>query len=94
MRHKTQDPKYDIEMNGGSPQLVNAATGAAIPLDEPIFIFRAKDKRAIDALAAYRNTCEDLEHVRAIEQRIQDFSHFASTHRGVMKEPDTSREAA
>lgn len=91
MRYQTQDPKYDIEIAGGDPHLVNAATGAPIPLDEPIFIFRAKDKRAVDALMAYRNACDDQDHVRAIEQRVEDFSHFASTHSGVMKEPDTGR---
>lgn len=93
MRYKTQDPKYDIEVTMGGAYLVNAATGKPIPADEPIFLFRAKDKRAVSALMGYRNDCEDREHIEAVEQRIEEFEQFAISHSSVMSEPDSCASA-
>lgn len=86
MRHKTQDPKYDIE----DDRLVNASSGEPIPADEPILILRAKDVHAVQALYAYQNLCENESHVQAVAQRIEEFEDFAIRHRGRMKEPDTA----
>lgn len=44
-----QEPKYTVR--GG--RIVNRASGEAIPDDEPVFILRARDVLAIDALVAY-----------------------------------------
>ncbi|MFK4706166.1 hypothetical protein ABIC83_003005 [Roseateles asaccharophilus] len=86
MRYATQDPKYAIQ----DGRLVNAASGEPIPADEPVFIFRAKDPRALEALQAYVNACENTQHVQAVEQRIIDFERFAETHASSMREPDTA----
>lgn len=83
---KTQDPKYDIQHG----RLINAVTGNPIPMDEPVFIIRAKDLRAVPVLYDYLNLCENAEHVRAVAQRIEDFELFAATHQQQMKEPDTA----
>lgn len=90
MRYPTQDPKYDIEVTGGGAHLVNAATGKPIPHDMPIMIFLGKDKRAVNAIYAYRNDCMDDAHIAAVEARIEEFEQYALSHSGEMKEPDTA----
>lgn len=90
MRYKTQDPKYEIEVSEGWVGLVNAATGEPIPDDEPIMIWRAKDKKAVVHIWNYAETCENLEHRRAVEERATQFEIFASNHPERMKEPDTN----
>jgi hypothetical protein len=81
-----QEPKYDVR--DGS--IINRATGEAIPDDEPVFIFRAKDIRAVGILKRYQQGCTDPAHREAISQRIADFEEFARTQYGRMKEPDTT----
>lgn len=81
-----QEPKYDVR--GGS--IINRATGEAIPDDEPIFIFRAKDRTAAHMLRLYVVECENAEHRQAILRRVWDFEQFARNHPDRMKEPDTS----
>lgn len=82
---ESQEPKYDA-ING---QIVNRATGNPIPDDEPIFILRAKDIRAVGALKRYQQFCTDTEHRAVVGKRIVDFESFARTHYDRMKEPDT-----
>lgn len=93
MRYPTQDPKYDIEVTASGARLVNSATGKPIPADCPIFIFLAKDKRAVPALCNYRNACENDDHAVAVDTRIEEFEQYANTHSGDMKEPDTASRA-
>lgn len=85
MRYSTQDKKYDIEHN----RLINAASGEPIPADEPIFIFRAKDKHLLKVLAEYRMMCENDEHVGAVEQREVEISEWQQRTRHRIGEPDT-----
>ena len=86
MRTKTQDPKYDIE----DGRLINAATGEPIPDDEPVFIMRAKDRRAAVTLSNYRARCKDDQHVAAVGKRVFEFDDYAKRHPELMKEPDTT----
>ena len=81
----TQDPKYSIL--GG--RIVNTVTREPIPMDEPIFMFRARDRHALDALWPYLDGCQNKEHRLAIRKRIDDFFDFAKTHPTRMKEPDS-----
>ncbi len=81
----SQEPKYDAIAG----QLVNRATRQPIPNDEPVFVLRAKDRNALAALSAYRSRCVDLEHIRAIDKRMEDFQRFMQDHPERMKEPDT-----
>ena len=81
----SQEPKYGIR-NG---QIVNRESGAPIPDDEPIFVFRAKDRLAVRILTGYFSAIEDPEHARAVAARLEDFKRFAKEHPERMKDPDT-----
>ena len=81
-----QSPKYDVSAHG---RLVNRASGETIPDDEPVFILRARDRWAIDALLHYQGLCEDRDHRVAVERIIEEFDRFADENSGRMKEPDT-----
>lgn len=83
--HPSQEPKYGIR-NG---RIVNRRSGVPIPDDEPIFIFRAKDRLAVRTLTAYFSAIEDPEHARAVAGRLEDFKQFAREHPERMKDPDT-----
>lgn len=82
-----QEPKYTVL--GG--RLVNRASGAAIPDDEPVFIFRARDLHAREALEAYACVLTPGEHRDAVVQRVADFARFAEEFPDRMKVPDTER---
>ena len=84
-----QEPKYDVR----DGRIVNRQTGIAIPDEEPIFIFRAKDRRALTALTAYFAAITDPEHARAVAARIGSFKAFAAGHPERMCEPDTGSSA-
>lgn len=79
------DPKYLII--GG--KLCNSSTLVPIPEDEPVFIFRGKDKRAISTLKSYLCRCSDMLHVDAVVKRLDEFEAFAKANHHRMKEPDT-----
>lgn len=82
---RSQEPKYTVT---GS-HIVNRASGEAIPHDEPVFIFRARDKFAVRALLDYAARCTD-NHYAAVRKRVKDFRTFASRHPERMKKPDTA----
>lgn len=82
---RSQEPKYTVT---GS-HIVNRASGEAIPHDEPVFIFRARDKFAVRALLDYAARCTD-NHYAAVRKRAKDFRTFASRHPERMKKPDTA----
>jgi hypothetical protein len=81
----TQEPKYGIREGG----LYNRASGESIPHDEPVFIFRARDRKAIPALLHYVELCADPDHKKAVVQRIADFNQFAKQYPDRLKYPDT-----
>jgi hypothetical protein len=85
-----QEPKYRFE--GG--RVINRASGEAIPLDEPVFVFRARDIWAALALSRYANQVGDQQHREAIRARVADFRNFAAEHPERMKEPDTDTGAS
>lgn len=81
-----QEPKYTV--NGSA--IVNRASGEAIPADEPVFIFRARDKHAIEVLEFYRDIVGDSSHRDAIAKRSGHFYVFRIKFPERMKEPDTA----
>lgn len=83
---QTQEPKYDVNIDG---QLFSRASGDPIPDDEPVFIFRARDRRAVKALIGYLDDLPNGQHADAVEARIVDFRRYAEKHPERMKEPDT-----
>lgn len=97
MKYKTQDPKFYIESHIDDretrlrPHLVGQS--GPVPCDEPLFILRARDVNAFETLCHYKRVAKesgaDVEHLDAIEKRIQDFTSFARNHPSRMKVPDT-----
>lgn len=83
-----QDPKYSF----ASGKIVNRETGVAIPDDEPVVIFRAKDTLSISALEFYRNSLPLGVHRAIISERINDFITFSKLQAWRMKLPDTPAE--
>lgn len=83
-----QDRKYKYE-NG---KFVNRISGEAIPDDEPVIIFRARDIRSVPTLLTYRDMCLDEHHKQAVQDRIDDFMEFQRTHPDQLKEPGVTRD--
>ncbi len=86
--NESQEPKYGINDNG---EIYNRETGSVIPEDEPIFILRARDIHAIDALKNYSDLCEVDGHIMTVLHRIQDFAKFAKNNPERMREPGGKR---
>lgn len=85
----TQEPKYTV--NGSA--IVNRASGQPIPADEPVFVFRARDVHAREAIEAYACVLTPGEHRDAVVRRVADFAAFERAHPERMKEPDTAAAA-
>lgn len=76
--------KYKIENN----RLVKRSDGVPIPDDEPLFILRGQDIKALPLLLAYNIICQNLKHIAGIVESIGDFTRFRDNHPERMKEPD------
>lgn len=85
----SQEPKYGIRDN----RLYNRASGEFIPLDEPLFIFRACDVHAVGTLKDYSSRCFITAHAGAVTARVQAFQSFAVANHDRMKQPDTDSAA-
>ena len=91
------DPKYSVECwHGWEPpedciQIVKTATGEPIPADEPLILFRARDRNALGMLVDYARRCRadscTPSHMAGIENRQKAFGQFAHTHSERMKQP-------
>ncbi len=68
-----EDRKFKFE----DGRFVNRVSGEAIPDDEPVIIFRARDWRALPVLNFYLSICEDEHHRQAIQDRIDEFAAYA-----------------
>ncbi len=75
--------KYKID----NDKIVKKSNGVPIPEDEPLFIFRAKDKYALSILLAYHMILEDLDQRSAVANSINDFKEFARNNPEKMTEP-------
>ena len=57
-----------------------------------IFVLTAKDKLSVDALEAYKESCEnnecDLAHVEGVQSRIIEFLEWQEDHKAQTKLPD------
>ncbi len=83
-----QEPKYTT--GGKDGRIINRATRKPIPDDEPVFILRAKDVIATEAIRAYHAAVTDPVHAQAVQLRLQAFEAFAAANRDRMKVPDTA----
>jgi hypothetical protein len=82
-----EDRKFKFE--GG--KFVNRVSGEAIPDDEPVIIFRARDRHALAVLRHYQLLVGDPHHQRAVQDRIDEFTAYQRAHPERMKEPGITR---
>jgi hypothetical protein len=80
-----QERKYEA-VDG---KLVNRDTGIAIPDDEPVIVFRAKDRNSIGAMFAYLSLCTNKTHRNVIHERIQAFAAWQQANPKRVREPDS-----
>jgi hypothetical protein len=81
--------KYDVVRSGTNKgRIMKRSNSRLIPEDEPLFIFRAQDRKAICALVAYNMVLDNLEQKESVTKSINDFRRFQEEHPKRMKEPD------
>jgi hypothetical protein len=89
MRIRTIDPKYHVDLDLG--EIVKTSNGVAIPRNEPLILFRARDRHARKMLRGYRRDCKadgcTPYHLDGINNRLAAFNDFAEKHPGRMKQP-------
>lgn len=92
---KEIDGKFGIEIRNGEPVIVNIVSGVAIPDDEPLFLFRARDRLALKILLKYFLLAEqdgcDPSHITSLSRRIDSFRKFADDHPELMKQSGITR---
>jgi hypothetical protein len=76
--------KYKIEAG----RLVNIATGIPIPDDEPVVVFRAKDKHLPEVLKAYYYECRNEEQEKAIQKLREKILDWQEKNPAKVHEPD------
>lgn len=80
------DGKFHIE-----GEKVIHVSGREVPEDEPLFLFRARDRYAVSVLTTYRKTCQDAGcteyQIAGIQAAINAFLKFREEHPERMKEP-------
>ena len=84
---KAIDPKYHIE----DGLIVKTSNGVPVPEDEPLILFRGRDRLALPMLQAYRELCvEDgctAYQLEGIDNRIAAFEAFQREQSARMKQP-------
>ena len=75
--------KYKIK----DGRLVKKDSEKPIPESEPVFIFRAKDRKALPALLAYYMILDNLSQMEEVKKSINDFRRFQEEHPERMGEP-------
>lgn len=82
-----EDRKFKFE----DGRFVNRVSGEAIPDDEPVIIFRARDNHALNVLQFYQDLATDMHHKRAIQDRIDEFAAYRAVRPERLKEPGITR---
>lgn len=75
--------KYKIK----DGQLVKRIGEKPIPDNEPLFILRAKDRKALSTLVAYNMILDNLEQKAEVTKSINDFREFQEKNPEKMQEP-------
>jgi hypothetical protein len=95
---KVIDPKFHIETNEAGEQsiaIVKTSNGEPIPDDEPLILFRARDRLALETVWYYRRLCEadgcTEFQLAGMNDRIAAFEQFAKEHPERMKQPGITR---
>lgn len=90
------DEKYSVvspwPRKAEEPEIVKTDTGEALPVGEPLFLFRAKDKLVLEMLNYYHQLCREAqctpEHTAGAFHMIRQAEKFAREHPERMKVPD------
>ncbi len=94
MPRKQIDPKYSIFAHDDRLEIVNASN-VPIPEDEPLILFRGRDRLAVAMLEHYRELAlEDncsVFHLEGIDNRLAAFRRFRYEHPERMKQPGITR---
>lgn len=85
---RTQEPKYGVNLQG---RIFNRHTGTPIPDEEPLFILRAKDRRALAALSVYLDSIpqSDAGTRLAVATVLERFLTFQKRFPEVLKDGDS-----
>lgn len=75
--------KYKIQ----DGKLVKRIGEKPVPDDEPLFILRAKDRKALPALVAYNMILDNLDQKAEVNKTINDFRRFQEQNPEKMGEP-------
>lgn len=84
-----EDRKFRFDPELG--QFINRVSGEAIPHDEPVLLFRARDVHALPVLLYYATLAQDAFHLQVIQERIDEFEDFRNMFPDRMKEPGITR---
>lgn len=89
---KRIDNKHHME----GEQIVKTGNGVPIPDDEPVILFRGRDRLALPVLRFYRDLCvadgcTDFQ-LNSLDGMIRAFEEFAATS-PTMKQPGITRGA-
>lgn len=98
---KAIDPKFHIEIDLTRPgdedqvSIVKTSNGEPIPDDEPLILFRARDRNALATLEFYRDLCRadgcNDFHDAGIQNRIEAFRQFRIDQPERIKQPGITR---
>lgn len=91
---KKIDEKHHIDvMTNGEIKIIKTTNGQAIPDEEPIILFRGRDKLALPMLRHYYNLCKEdgateyqLDSVRVMIAKFAAFAESSPT----MKQPGST----
>ena len=90
------DGKYHIEASIGDDgttviNIVKTSNGQIIPEDEPLMLFRGRDRLAVPMSENYKQLCvEDgcvEQHIQSAQVCVDLFKKFAQEHPERMKQP-------
>lgn len=91
------DCRTDIGTSAGDVtiEIVKMSNGDPIPEDEPVFLFRGRDRLAVEALLAYQQACNkdgctDYQ-LTMLDKQIDKFFQFQKEHPERMKQPGITR---
>ncbi len=89
------DKKYHAVVIDGSPEIVKKTTAEPIPLDEPLFLIRARDQLAVKALMSYLRLCEvdgctDYQ-LSAMREIINEFIDWQARNKSKLKQPGITK---
>lgn len=89
--------RIDSKFSTEGFDIFNTVSREHVPESEPLFLLRARDHNALNAILAYRDfcaqECNDL-HLAGLDETIAKFRRFAVEHPERMKQPGVNATAA